>query len=188
MDTVSEDIRSDDTRLPADVEAQPVVQAAKAIRPRLRKYRKEIEREQRVPPGLAEEMREAGFYRLLIPRAYGGLQSDPLTFLRVGELLAEGCGSIGWNIANNSIGQLVVLGLPQEGTDEIYGKGPVNLAGTAVQGGGKATRVEGGYRVTGRWQFGSGINEAVWMLGSFQVIENGEPVARPDGTGTYWRA
>ena len=178
----------DDARLPADVEAQPVVRAAKAIQPTLRRYKDEIEREQRVPPEFAEEIREAGFYRLLIPRAYGGLQSDPLTFLRVGELLAEGCGSVGWNIANNSIGQLVVLGLPQEGTDEIYGKGPTNLAGTAVQGGGKAEAVEGGYRVTGRWQFGSGCNEAVWMLGSFQVIENGEPVARPDGTGSYWRA
>jgi alkylation response protein AidB-like acyl-CoA dehydrogenase len=183
--------------LPADVEAQPVVQAAKAIRPRLRKYRKEIEREQRMPPALAEEMREAGFYRLLIPRAYGGLQSDPLTYLRVGELLAEACGSVGWNIANNSIGQLVVLGLPQEGTDEIYGKGPVNLAGTAVQGGGKAVRVDGGYRVTGRWQFGSGINEAVWMLGSFQIIQRSEVEIVPGtwdvsglrGTGSFdWTA
>jgi alkylation response protein AidB-like acyl-CoA dehydrogenase len=176
------------TRLPVDVDAQPVVQAAKAIQPSLRRYKDEIEREQRMPPTLAEEMREAGFYRLLIPRAYGGLESDPLTYLRVGELLAEGYGSVGWNIANNSIGQLVVLGLPQAGTDEIYGGGPVNLAGTAVQGGGKAVAVEGGYRVTGRWQFGSGVNEAVWMLGSFQVIENGEPVVRPDGTGSYWRA
>ena len=186
MDTI--DPIALEKRLPADIETQPVVQAAKAIRPTLRRYKDEIEREQRMPEALAEEMREAGFYRLLIPRAYGGLESDPLTYLRVGELLAEGCGSVGWNIANNSIGQLVVLGLPQEGTDEIYGKGPVNLAGTAVQGGGKAVRVDGGYRVTGRWQFGSGINEAVWMLGSFQVIENGEPVARPDGTGSYWRA
>src|SRR5262249_14470357 len=75
-----------------------------------------------------------------------------------------------------------------EGTEEIHGDGRVTLAGTAVQGGGKAVAVEGGYRVTGRWQFGSGCNEAVWMLGSFQVIENGEPVARPDGTGSYWRA
>jgi len=149
---------AEDMRLPVDIDAHPVVQAAKAIEPTLRRYKEEIEREQRLPPALVEEMREAGFYRLLIPRAYGGLESDPLTFLRVGELLAEGCGSVGWNIANNSIGQLVVLGLPLEGTDEIYGKGPVNLAGTAVQGGGKAVEVEGGYRVSGRWQFGSGSN------------------------------
>jgi alkylation response protein AidB-like acyl-CoA dehydrogenase len=186
MDTI--DPIALEKRLPADIEAQPVVQAAKAIRPTLRRYKDEIEREQRMPAALVEEMCEAGFYRLLIPRAYGGLESDPLTYLRVGELLAEGCGSVGWNIANNSIGQLVVLGLAQEGTDEIYGKGPVNLAGTAVQGGGKAERVDGGYRVTGCWQFGSGCHEAVWMLGSFQVVENGEPVSRPDGTGSYWRA
>ncbi len=183
MDTIAQE-----TRLPADIDAQPVVRAAAALKPVLRQYHEEIEREQRMPPALVEQLREAGFYRLLIPRAYGGLESDPLTFLRVGELLAEGCGSVGWNIANNSIGQLVVLGLPQEGTDEIYGKGPVNLAGTAVQGGGKAVRVDGGYRVSGRWQFGSGSNEAAWMLASFQIIENGEPVARSDGTGSYWRA
>jgi alkylation response protein AidB-like acyl-CoA dehydrogenase len=183
MDTIAQE-----TRLPADIDAQPVVRAAVALKPVLRQYHEEIEREQRMPPALVEQLREAGFYRLLIPRAYGGLESDPLTFLRVGELLSEGCGSVGWNIANNSIGQLVVLGLPQEGTDEIYGKGPVNLAGTAVQGGGKAVRVDGGYRVSGRWQFGSGSNEAAWMLASFQIIENGEPVARSDGTGSYWRA
>src|ERR1700743_2592529 len=154
MDTI--DKIAPESRLPGDIDANPVVQAAKDIRPTLRRYKEEIEREPNMPPALAEEMREAGFYRLLIPRVYGGLESDPLTFLRVGELLSAGCGSVGWNIANNSIGQLVVLGLPQEGTDEIYGEGPKNLAGTAVQGGGKAERVEGGYRVTGRWQLGSG--------------------------------
>jgi len=57
----------------------------------------------------------AGFYRLLIPRDLGGLQADPLTYLRVVELLAEGAGSVGWNLANNSIGQLITLGLPDEG-------------------------------------------------------------------------
>src|ERR1700732_3379340 len=85
----------DAARLPADVRAPPKGQAGRASRPTLRKSRKEIEHEQRIPPALAEEMRAAGFYRLLIPRAYGGLQSDPLTYLRVGELLAEGCGSGG---------------------------------------------------------------------------------------------
>jgi indole-3-acetate monooxygenase len=174
-------------RLPADLDAQPVVQAAAALKPKLRDYAVELEREQRFPRALFEELREAGFYRLLIPRAYGGLESDPLTYLRVGELLAEGCGSVGWNIANNSIGQLVVLGLPQEGTDEIDGDGPVNLAGTAVQGGGKAVAVEGGYRVTGRWQFGSGCHEASWMLGSFQILEDGKPRVSPEGRPLYWR-
>ena len=60
---------------------------------------------------------------MVIPRSLGGLQVDPLTYLRVVELLAEGAGSVGWNLANNSIGQLVTLGLPDEGVHEIYAAG-----------------------------------------------------------------
>ncbi len=186
MDTLN--TTPEDTRLPADIDAQPVVQAAAALKPRLRQYQEEIEREQRLPKALVEELHSAGVYHMVIPRALGGLEIDPLTYLRVVELLAEGVGSVGWNIANNSIGQLVTLGLPDEGTSEIYAKGPDTvIAGTAVQGGGQAVQVDGGYRVSGRWQFGSGCQESSWMLGSFQILDNGEPRPRPDGTGTYWR-
>ena len=176
-----------EARLPFDIDAQPVVQAALAMAPKIREYKEEIEREQRMPRPLFEKMREAGFYRMIIPRVHGGLEVDPLTYLRVVEILSATVGSVGWNIANNSIGQLVTLGLPPEGTDELYGNGPAVLAGTAVQGGGEAVRVEGGYRVKGRWQFGSGCQESAWMLGSFQIMEDGKPIARADGTGTYWR-
>jgi indole-3-acetate monooxygenase len=179
MDTIEHD-----SRLPSDIEAQPVVQAAAAMRPHLREYREEIESGQRMPPALVAQMREAGFYRLVIPRALGGLEADPLTYTRVVELLAEGVGSVGWNIANNGVGQLVTLGLPQEGVEEIYQKGADTiLAGTAVPGGGEAVPVEGGFRVSGRWQFGSGCQESAWMLGSFE-IKDGE---RHDGRPVYWR-
>ena len=183
MDTMVEE-----TRLPADIDAQPVVRAAAAMRPVLRTYHEQIEREQRLPPALVEQLRAAGFYRMVIPRALGGLQVDPLTYLRVVELLAEGAGSVGWNLANNSIGQLVTLGLPDEGVHEIYPAGHETvIAGTAVQGGGQAVAVEGGYRVNGRWTFGSGCQESSWMLGSFQILEGGEPRRRPDGGSLYWR-
>ena len=98
--------------LPADIDAQPSVQAAAALRSVIRSYHEDIEREQRLPKALVEQFHAAGFYSLVIPRDLGGLQADPLTYLRVVELLAEGAGSVGWNLANNSIGQLVTLGLP----------------------------------------------------------------------------
>jgi indole-3-acetate monooxygenase len=183
MDTMVED-----TRLPADIDAQPLVKAAAALKPELRRYHDEIEREQRLPPALVEQLHAAGFYRMVIPRSLGGLQVDPLTYLRVVELLAEGAGSVGWNLANNSIGQLVTLGLPDEGVHEIHGQGtPSVMAGTAVQGGGQAVPVEGGYRVSGHWTFGSGCQESSWMLGSFQILDGGEPRRRPDGGSLYWR-
>jgi alkylation response protein AidB-like acyl-CoA dehydrogenase len=183
MDAITED-----TRLPPDIDAQPVVQAALALRPELRRYHEQFEHEQCLPPTLVEQFHAAGFYRMVIPRSLGGLQVDPLTYLRVVELLAEGAGSVGWNLANNSIGQLVTLGLPDEGVHEIYPHGHSTvIAGTAVQGGGQAVPVPGGYRVNGRWTFGSGCREATWMLGSFQILDGGEPRRRPDGGSLYWR-
>ncbi|MGA9011180.1 MAG: acyl-CoA dehydrogenase family protein [Acetobacteraceae bacterium] len=183
MDAIPED-----SHLAADIDAQALVQAAAALQPSLRRYREEIEREQRLPPALVEQLHAAGFYRMVIPRSLGGLQVDPLTYLRVVELLSEGAGSVGWNVCNNSIGQLVTLGLPDEGVHEIYPPGHATvIAGTAVQGGGQAVPVEGGYRVSGHWTFGSGCQEAVWMLGSFQILDGGEPRRRPDGGSLYWR-
>src|SRR5215470_10022951 len=179
---------AEETRLPADIDAQPVVQAAAALRPVIRGYREEIEREQRLPKALVEQLHAAGFYRLVIPRELGGLQVDPLTYLRVVELLAGGAGSVGWNVANNGVGQLITLGLPDEGVHELYAHGADTvIAGTAVPGGGQAVPVEGGYRVSGRWSFGSGCQESSWMLGSFQILDDGQPRRSPDGTSVYWR-
>ncbi|PYM95164.1 MAG: hypothetical protein DME04_05540 [Candidatus Rokuibacteriota bacterium] len=178
---------ADEKHLPTDIDAQPPVQAAAALRSVIRGYRDEIEREQRLPKALVERFHAAGFYRLAIPRELGGLQVDPLTYVRVVELLAEGAGSVGWNVANNSIGQLVTLGLPDEGVQEIYARGDTVIAGTAVMGGGRAVPVDGGYRVTGRWPFGTGCQESSWMLGSFQIFDGDQPRRSPDGTSVYWR-
>ena len=188
MDAIADEAMTDDTRLPVDVERQPLVRAAAGLQPLLRELHDEIEREQRFPRALVEKMREAGLYRMVIPRSLGGYQADALTYLRAVELMAEGCGSVGWNLANNGIVQLVSLGLPDEGVHEIYAQGPSTPgAGTAVQGGGQAVPVEGGYRVTGRWSFGSGSPEASWMLGSFQILDNGQPRVSPEGKPLYWR-
>jgi alkylation response protein AidB-like acyl-CoA dehydrogenase len=179
---------SNERRLPDDVDAQPPVSAAAALRPVIRGYHEELEREQRLPKALVEQFHAAGFYRLVRPRELGGLQVDPLTYLRVVELLAEASGSVGWNVCNNNIAQLVTLGLPPEGIDEIYGHGgDVAIAGTAVQGGGRAVPVDGGYRVTGRWPFGTGCQESAWMLGSFQILDGDRPRPSPDGASVYWR-
>jgi len=105
---------AEDERLPSDLDAQPVVQAAAALQSVIRRYHAELEREQRLPKALVEQCHALGFYSLVRPRELGGLQCDPLTYLRVVELLAEGAGSVGWNLCNNNIAQLVSLGLPDE--------------------------------------------------------------------------
>src|SRR5438309_9495812 len=179
---------AEDKRLPADLDAQPPVRAAAGRQSVIRGYREELEREQRLPKALVEQFHAAGFYSLVIPRELGGLQADPLTYVHLLELLADAGGSVGLNLANNSIGQLVTLGLPDEAAHEIYAHGADTvIAGTAVMGGGRAVPVDGGYRVTGRWPFGTGCQESAWMLGSFQILDGDQPRRSPDGASVYWR-
>ena len=75
-------------RLPADIDAEPIVRAAAELRARIRTYHDEIEREQRLPKDLVGEFHRLGFYKMVMPRQLGGLQVDPLTYVRVVELLA----------------------------------------------------------------------------------------------------
>jgi alkylation response protein AidB-like acyl-CoA dehydrogenase len=173
---------------PDDVKDHPLVRAATALQPKIRAHHDDIEREQRLPKALVEQFHAAGFYSMVIPRELGGHQVDPLTYVRVVELLAEAAGAVGWNLANNSIGQLVTLGLPDDGVHEIYGDAADTvIAGTAVMGGGRAVPVDGGYRVTGRWPFGTGCQESSWMLGSFQIFDGDTLRRSPDGSSVHWR-
>jgi hypothetical protein len=140
-----------------------------------------VERSFITPPGFLPARGDRG-------ELGGPVSVDPLTYLRVVELLAEAAGSVGWNVANNSIGQLVTLGLSDEGVHEIYAHGADTvIAGTAVMGGGRAVPVDGGYRVTGRWPFGTGCQESSWMLGSFQILDGDQPRRSPDGASVHWR-
>jgi len=146
------------------------------LQPVVRSHQDETERERRIQPALVQQLRAAGLYQMVIPRSLGGLQLDLPTFLRAAELMAEADGSVGWNLGNNAVGQLIALSLPQEGVDEVFASGPdAIVAGTAVPGGGTAVPVEGGYLVTGRWPFGSGCRESQWMLCNFDHVVDGKP-------------
>ena len=176
------------THTPVVSSSAAVLETAAVLRPAVRGFQEETERERRIPPPLVEQLREAGLYRMLVPYALGGLELDLLTFLRASELIAEGDGSVGWNLANNAVQQVIALSLPDAGVREIFEHGPDTIiAGTAVPGGGSAVPVDGGYVVSGRWPFGSGCRESRWMLGNFQVSDNGQVRQNADGSPTLYR-
>ena len=164
-------------------ECRALLDATAALRPVIRGYQAEIERERRLPAPLVARLRAAGLYRMFVPRVLGGLQVDLLSFFRAVELAAEGDGSVAWNLGTNAIAGSAALSLPDEGVREIFGGGPdVVFAGTIAPLGGTAVPVDGGYLCTGRWRFGSGCQEADWMVGSCQVVEGDRPRRNPDGT------
>jgi 3-hydroxy-9,10-secoandrosta-1,3,5(10)-triene-9,17-dione monooxygenase len=139
--------------------------------PVLRERQAECEALGRLPEQSNREFIEAGFYRILQPQRFGGLELDLPTFFEVMVNIARGCGSSGWVLALTSGHPLLVAILyAQDAQAELFGadgdfRGPASLNGNA-----SAVRCDGGYRVSGKWSYASGIDIAThFMCGGIRV-------------------
>jgi alkylation response protein AidB-like acyl-CoA dehydrogenase len=141
-----------------------ILHAAIAMSPRIRAAAEEIEQGRRLPRSIAEAMKDAGIFGMAMPRAWDGPELDPLTQFRVLEALAMADGSVGWCAMINCDGGYLTAFLDQDVGRSMY---PDIFVGTAVTATptGQARRVPGGYRVSGRFPFASGIQhcDRVWV-------------------------
>ena len=111
--------------------------------------------EQQVDAETVEAMKATGVYRALVPARFGGDEQSPSEFLRLIETIATRDGSAGW-VASFGVSHMYLASLPEATLAQVYADGPdVVFAGTIFPPH-PAVRVEGGYRVSGRWPFGSG--------------------------------
>jgi alkylation response protein AidB-like acyl-CoA dehydrogenase len=144
--------------------SQSLLDATRAILPLVRAGGDQGERERRLPRHVADAMAEAGICRMLAPRAVGGLEVDPITQLDVIEALAQAEGSAGW-VAQvyTSNSHLAGFLAPEVGW-EMFGRNPnAIMSGTLAAPYGRAMVVDGGFRVSGRWPYGSGCDNADWL-------------------------
>ena len=164
----------------ATADDSPVLRAAIRLAEQIRPASAEIERGRRLPAGIAAAMKDAGVFGMAMPRAWGGLEVDPLTQFRVIEALAMADGSVGWCAMIGCDGGYMTAFLDQDVGRAMY---PDLLMATAAAATttGQAVRVPEGYRVSGRFPFVSGCNHCEWLWLGCVVYENG--VARVDGNG-----
>lgn len=141
----------------------------------------EIEQARRLPADISEGFASTGIYHMLVPSEFGGGEVHPQTFVDVIRRVAEGDGSAGWNVMIGSTTGLLAASLPEGFGAEIYGNAPGVLTVGVTAPLGRAERIEGGYRITGRWPFGSGSQNAHWISGGCFVFENGEQVKNDKG-------
>ena len=161
--------------------SQHFVEVAAALAPQIRAAADNIERMRRLPLPLVEALARAGLFRLWIPRAFGGEETDPMTLVRVVEEIARVDGAAGWCVAIG--GEYGVFGgyLQPEAAREIYGSDPLVVTGGAFRPTGQAVVVDGGYRVTGRWPLGSGCQHSAWIVGGCRVLDGDRLRLGPDG-------
>jgi indole-3-acetate monooxygenase len=141
-----------------------LVEAARAIAPLAAEHADESEQGRRLAPAVVEALREAGLFRLCVPTAYGGPEADPMTLVEVVETLSAADGAAGWcaNIASTTSSMACFL--EPAVAEEIYAD-PNVITGGAYAPSGRGERVEGGWRVSGRWQWGSGTQHCDWITG-----------------------
>jgi len=145
----------------AVVTAAEMVARADAFRPRLLEEQAATEARGYYSQELHEEFREAGFYRLLTPRRYGGLELDLPTFYRVVTSISRGCASTGWMLALGTAHSLQLASYwPKEAQDELFAGGHFVASASFGFQDASARRVDGGYRISGTWHFCSGVPHA----------------------------
>ena len=161
--------------------AEHFLQAAIGLRPTILDKRDIVEEHRELPFGLVEALRDAGLLSLWLPKALGGPELTASEFVRIIEAIAVGDGSVGWCVAVAACHSLFGGYLAQPVAHEIYGAGAAIVAGT-LNPTGSAVAVPGGYQVTGKWSYGSGIRHSNWVVGNCLVFDGDKARSSSEGT------
>src|SRR5262245_33341804 len=145
-----------------------LVQKARELAPVLAQRVPEADRLRRVPDATIAEFKEAGVFKMLQPSRWGGLEVDPKTFFEVQWTIAAACPSSAWVLGVVAVHNWQLALFDPKAQDEVWGEDSSTLISSSYAPTGKITRVEGGYRISGRWSFSSGCDHCQWVfLGGF---------------------
>jgi alkylation response protein AidB-like acyl-CoA dehydrogenase len=155
----------------------PYLDAIENLAPLVEAHRASFDRDRRLPDVVFRALAEAGLFRLWLPSAMGGPELSPAEFMQVVEAASAKDGSIGWIVANGGGMSRVAGYLPQSIAGEWF-TDPYAFIVSATGAVGSAEPVAGGYRVTGRWPFGSGASHATRFMG-LAAVRDGSDSSQP---------
>ena len=156
----------------AGVGYEEALASAKALIPVLRERAPRAEEERILLPETLADLHRTGVLRVLQPKRWGGMELDYIAYVDFCEMLARGCASTGWNVGNLLVHHWMLALYDERAQEEVWGKDPEALIASGIaypQGNGK--RVEGGFFISGRWNFSSAVNVADWNMLAATVRE-----------------
>ncbi|MFN8020391.1 MAG: acyl-CoA dehydrogenase family protein [Acidimicrobiales bacterium] len=149
-----------------------LVEAAEGLQELVEAHADKAEQKRRLPSRLVQALRDAQLFRMCVPAAYGGPEADAVTFAAAIEKVATADGAAGWCTMIGSTTSSMSLFLEPHWAREIFGDPKVVAAGVYAPNG-TAVRDGDGWRVTGRWQWGSGSQHSQYIAGG-AVTSEGE--------------
>jgi alkylation response protein AidB-like acyl-CoA dehydrogenase len=152
-----------------------LAQRARNLIPALRERAVRSEEARTLLPETLADFHAAGFFRICQPKRFGGFELGLDALQAVLVEVGRGCASSAWTLAILAGHAWWASQIPEAGQVEVFGDEGVALLPTAIFGrGGRATRVEGGYRLSGRWPYQSGCDVANWYGCGAMVEADGE--------------
>lgn len=168
-------------------ESGPTVESAdfQAVLARIADAGDAIERERQIPQDVIDAMVDLGLFRLLVPRSVGGLEVDYLDYLAITQAVATADGSTAWCFnQNNILGTMASL-MPEPLAQEIWSDSRSILC-NGPPAHSEFKQVDGGYSVSGRWNFSSGSRHATWAVGLERIADpNALTCIIPKGEFTF---
>lgn len=156
-------------------DAAALIQRASNIRSLLESHADETDRLRRLPHAVVTTLKAEGLCRLMVPRRFGGFQTDIHTYIAVMEELGRGCGSTSWVASLINVCAWLAALFPDRAQQDVWGSSPDAWVAGSLAPHGVATPVDGGWRVTGRWPWASGCLHAQWAAcGIHMSNERGE--------------
>jgi alkylation response protein AidB-like acyl-CoA dehydrogenase len=157
--------------------ADDVLARIRELAPLIKTNAAEQERNRRVSDETITALKEAGAFRIAVPRRYGGLETSLRTMLDVSAAIAEADGGTAWVVALSNVNAWATGLQPRRAVDEIFATGPDTIIAGVIAPSGTARKVEGGYRVSGKWAYSSASLHADWTAGGVYVVDdNDQPI------------
>jgi 3-hydroxy-9,10-secoandrosta-1,3,5(10)-triene-9,17-dione monooxygenase len=158
-------------------EVQSVLDGVRDLLPTFRERADEGERLRVVPEASIKELEETGFFKLLQPTRYGGLEADPVDFYTAVRDIASADGSTGWVASVVGVHPWQVALFDDEAQRAVWGDDQSVRLSSSYAPTGKAVLAEGGFKLSGKWSFSSGCDHCSWvLLGGLVFNEEGQVV------------
>ena len=143
---------------------EDVAPTARALVPAAAERAEKTEEARRLLPEGERDLRDAGLFKIVQPKRFGGFELDPVSIVRATSEVARGCGSTGWCLGILAIHNWMLGLYDERAQEDVWGEDPGTLLAASFAPTGSAERVEGGIRVSGRWSFASGCDASRWMM------------------------